>query len=196
MLRYETQQALYGVCISAIPMAHGATLARPSAAARLSAVLSSRHRAVLAAEYVRGRPRSWAVKASGATLIEGTTGRLNRAALAARKGGPCKRCDACGNSPDSDTGSNSSLNSGLAATSSEYRYRVPKSAIERSQSWRKQGPPQVDGPAVAGQAQEMRKQGACPDIDLAAAGALRERMKESNDHDSHPDYHPNLDHLE
>ncbi|HEY6809567.1 MAG TPA: hypothetical protein VIZ70_00440 [Propionibacteriaceae bacterium] len=40
-----------------------------------------------------------------------------------------------------------------------------------------------DGPAVAGQAQKMRTQekcgnrGAGPDIDLAAAAALRERMK-------------------
>jgi hypothetical protein len=45
----------------------------------------------------------------------------NRAALAASKGERCKRCNACGNSPGSDTGSNSSLNSGSAATSSDYR---------------------------------------------------------------------------
>jgi hypothetical protein len=37
------------------------------------------------------------------------------------------------------TGSNSSLNSESTATSSENRYRVPKSAIERSQSWRRPG---------------------------------------------------------
>jgi hypothetical protein len=34
-----------------------------------------------------------------------------------------------------------------------------------------------DGPAVAGQAQENAEVGAGPDIDLAAAAALRERMK-------------------
>jgi hypothetical protein len=61
-----------------------------------------------------------------------------------------------------------------AATSSEYRYRVPKSAIERSQSWRKPRPPKFDGPAVAGQAQgNAENRGAGPDIDLAAA-LLRE----------------------
>jgi hypothetical protein len=47
-----------------------------------------------------------------------------------------------------------------AATSSEYRYRVPKSAIERSQSWRKPRPPKFDGPAVAGQAQGNAETGA------------------------------------
>jgi hypothetical protein len=77
------------------------------------------------------------VEASGATSLKVRQIASNRAALPASKGESCKRCDACGNSPDSDTGSNFSLNSGSAATSSEYRYRVPKSAIERSQSWRK-----------------------------------------------------------
>jgi hypothetical protein len=168
-------------------------------AARSSAELSSRHRAVLAAQYVgacargatrvdgnanthaapeaaqyaRGRPRSGPVKASGATLMEARHIASNRAVPAASRGERCKRCNACGNSPGSDARSNSSLNSGSAAASSEYRYRVPKSAIDRSQSWRQpRSALKFDGPAVAGRAQENARSGPEPDIDLAAT-ALR-----------------------
>jgi hypothetical protein len=54
----------------------------------------------------------------------------------------------------------------------------------------------VDGPPLPAKPKKMRKEGAGPDIDLAAAAALRERMKGSNDHVSRPDYYPNLDHLD
>jgi hypothetical protein len=58
-------------------------------------------------------------------------------------------------------------------------------------------PPQFRwGPAIAGQAQEDADIGRQPGIDLAAAAALRGRMKGSNDHVSGLDYCPNLDHLE
>jgi hypothetical protein len=99
---------------------------------------------------------------------------------------------------DGHTGSNSSLNSESTATSSEYRYRVPKSAIERSQPRRK--PRSASSSmrlAVACQApKRMRKLGAGQISTLRRRRRSEGGMKGSNDHVSHPDYRPNLDHLE
>src|SRR4029450_2838831 len=96
----------------------------------------------------------------------------------------CKRCNGCGNSPGSDTGTNFRLNSGSATTSAEYRYRVPQNlrsnGVSRGGS---RGPPQVRGPGRCRPRprkygpKKMRKWGAGSDIDRAAAAALRERMK-------------------
>ena len=129
------------------------------------------------------------------TLIEDPTDRLKSRDAGSSKGARRKRRSACGGSPGSGSEATFSLNSGSAATGSEYRYRVPKSAIERSQSWRK------PGSASSSMARPLPATPKKMQIGRRAryrsrATALRERVKGNNDHVSRPDYSPNLDHLD